>query len=299
LHPDGPSSYTIAGIDNGWSGTLGAFDIAVLQARYGVHEHNTGNDVYTLTDVADDAFYQTIWDSGGTDTIRYDGDLNAQIDLTAATLDYSPTGGGVVSFLYNLPGLPGSQEIKGGYTIANGVVIENATGGSGDDILIGNAADNVLTGNGGDDHLLGRDGDDRLHGGAGDDVLNGGAGNDTLFGGAGNDVYVFADWGTDRIVGYQQGEKIDLSALGVTLDDVRVSRAGLMVDLEGPQDLLIQFDTRGFDTSNLIFDGTSTSTSTSTSSTQSSGSTTAAPFMVQTTFVLMDTANFSGDYHIG
>jgi Ca2+-binding RTX toxin-like protein len=309
FHPDGPSSFTIAGIDNGWSGTLGAFDIAVLQARYGVQEHNTGDDMYMLTDVVDDAFYQTIWDSGGNDTIRYDGDLNAQIDLTAATLDYSPTGGGVVSFLYNLPGLPGSQEIKGGYTIANGVVIENATGGSGDDILIGNAADNVLTGNAGDDHLLGREGNDRLHGGAGDDVLNGGAGNDTLFGGAGNDVYVFTDWGTDRIVGYEAGEKIDLSALGVTLEDVTVSRAGLFVDLDGPQDLLIQFDTRGFSTDDLIFENTSastaTSTSTSTSSSSSSGLssafTSSADLMAAATFAPIDmpvlwTSN--GDYHI-
>jgi hypothetical protein len=70
LHPDGASAFTVAGIDNGWSATLGAFDIAVLQARYGVHAHNTGDNVYNLTDIADDAFYQTIWDTGGTDTHR-------------------------------------------------------------------------------------------------------------------------------------------------------------------------------------------------------------------------------------
>lgn len=170
FHPDGPSSFTIAGIDNGWSGTLSAFDIAQLQARYGVHAYNTGNNVYALTDVANDAFYQTIWDTGGIDTISYGGPLNAQIDLTAATLDYSPTGGGVVSFVYNLPGLLGSQEIKGGYTIANGVVIENATGGSGNDILIGNSANNILTGNGGNDVLMGRLGNDSLRGGDGSDT---------------------------------------------------------------------------------------------------------------------------------
>ena len=42
FHPDGPSPFTIAGIGNGWSGTLGAFDIAVLQERYGVHAYADG-----------------------------------------------------------------------------------------------------------------------------------------------------------------------------------------------------------------------------------------------------------------
>lgn len=180
FHPDGPSSFSVAGIDNGWSGTLSAFDIAQLQQRYGVHDYNTGNNVYALTDIANDAFYQTIWDSGGIDTISYGGTQNAQIDLTAATLDYSPTGGGVVSFVYNLPGLAQSAEIKGGFTIANGVVIENATGGSGNDTLIGNSANNVLTGNGGKDVLLGRDGNDTIRGGDGLDVATLGAGNDTF-----------------------------------------------------------------------------------------------------------------------
>ena len=178
LHPDGASAFSIAGIDNGWSGTLGAFDIAVLQARYGVHAANEGNNNYALTDVIDDAFYQTIWDTGGVDTISYGGALNAQIDLTAATLDYSPTGGGVISFLHNVPGTPANSEVKGGYTIANGVVIENASGGSGNDILIGNDAANVLRGNAGKDLLMGRDGVDTVIGGDGIDVATLGGGND-------------------------------------------------------------------------------------------------------------------------
>lgn len=199
LHPDGPSAFTVAGIDNGWSATLGAFDIAVLQARYGVHDHNTGDNVYALTDVADDAFYQTIWDTGGTDTIAYGGTFNAQIDLTAATLDYTPTGGGVLSFLYNPQPLgPTSTLVRGGYTIANGVVIENATGGSGNDVLIGNAANNVLTGNDGNDNLLGRGGNDILRGGAGVDRISGGDGLDVVTLGAGDDIFV-AEIGTTEV----------------------------------------------------------------------------------------------------
>ena len=259
-HPDGPSSFTIAGIDNGWSATLSAFDIAKLQERYGVHDYNTGDNVYSLTDVANDAFYQTIWDTGGTDTIRYTGAQDARIDLTAATLDYSPTGGGVVSFVYNLPGLPGSQEIKGGYTIANGVVIENATGGSGNDVLIGNSAVNQLKGNDGSDTLLGRGGNDTLHGGNGNDVLNGGAGNDQLVGGKGNDLYIFTDAGTDTIAGYEAGEMIDLSGLDVTMSDVKIFSNRIVVEL-GANDLTIMFNTKGFSSSNLIFDDSLSATS--------------------------------------
>jgi serralysin len=302
LHPDGESPYTGATVDSGWSGTLSAFDIAALQQRYGVHAYNTGNNVYTLTDVQDDAFYQTIWDTGGTDSIVYSGTHDAQIDLLAATLDYSPTGGGVISFV---------DDVWGGYTIANGVVIENASGGSGDDVLLGNSAANVLSGNGGNDTLVGRGGNDTLNGGAGSDtvsyvssgsgvtinlksgsgrgdgsdtlisienavgsgfndtltgsdaanVLNGGGGNDTLSGGKGLDTYVFTDAGTDTISGYETGEDIDLSGLGVTMSDVTILSDRIVVDLQGAQDLTILFNTKGFSTTDLILAASTASSS--------------------------------------
>ncbi|PWG02254.1 M10 family metallopeptidase C-terminal domain-containing protein [Sphingosinicella humi] len=191
-HPDGERDFSRATYESGWSATLGAFDIAVLQQRYGIiNPHNTGDDVYTLAGSQDEAFYQTIWDTGGTDTIAYSGDQAVQIDLLAATLDYTPTGGGVVSFVHG---------IHGGYTIANGVVIENATGGEGDDVLLGNDAANVLTGNLGDDVLIGRDGADSLLGGDGADSLDGGAGNDLLVGGNDGDILRGGD-DADRLDG--------------------------------------------------------------------------------------------------
>jgi len=165
LHPDGPSPFTAAGVDNGWSGTLSAFDIATLQQRYGIiNPYATGNTLYQLDDVQDvGTYYETIWDTGGTDEIRYTGNRHAQIDLTAATIDYTATGGGVLSFI---------DDIKGGYTIAKGVVIENATSGGGNDVLIGNAAVNVLTANGGNDFLMGKAGGDTLNGGSGFDTAS-------------------------------------------------------------------------------------------------------------------------------
>lgn len=162
-HPDGPTPFTAANIDSGWSGTLSAFDIAVLQQRYGViNPYATGDDTYFIGDANDPGvYYQTIWDTGGTDEIRYNGGRSARIDLMAATLDYSPTGGGAVSFV---------DDIWGGYTIANGVVIENGTGGAGNDAILGNDADNFLNGRGGDDTLMGRAGADTLYGGQGSDI---------------------------------------------------------------------------------------------------------------------------------
>ena len=155
---------------------------ASCRQRYGVHAANTGNNVYTLQGAnAPGTFYQTIWDTGGTDTIAYAGTAAAQIDLLAATLDYTPTGGGAVSFVDN---------VWGGYTIANGVVIENATGGSGNDALLGNAAANTLTGNDGNDTLLGRGGSDVLLGGNGVDTVTSGDGLDVATLGGGNDIYI-------------------------------------------------------------------------------------------------------------
>lgn len=230
--PDGVRGYSVANRTSGWSETLGAFDIAVLQARYGVHANNTGDNVYTIADVQLDSQYRTIWDTGGTDTIAYSGARDANIDLLAATLDYTPTGGGVVSF---------ARGIFGGFTIANGVVIENATGGSGNDVLIGNRANNILTGNVGNDTLMGRDGNDTLIGGEGNDSLDGGAGKDILLGGI----------GIDRVVG---GDGTDVATLGAG-DDVFVAEVGTTkVTLKSGSmsvDIITDFDASGNDVIDL------------------------------------------------
>jgi Ca2+-binding RTX toxin-like protein len=67
------------------------------------------------------------------------------------------------------------------------VSIENATGGGGNDVLIGNIGANILNGGAGNDRLYGGSGNDTLYGGAGNDILRGGAGADILDGGTGTD----------------------------------------------------------------------------------------------------------------
>ena len=200
-HPDGDRNYSAANRASGWSATLGAFDIAVMQERgYLTQPTNDGDTVYTIADTQAGSSYRTILDTSGSDTIAYVGTRDAQIDLLAATLDYAPTGGGVVSFAHG---------VWGGYTIANGVVIENAAGGSGDDVLLGNSSANTLTGNDGDDALLGRGGNDILRGGAGVDTVTGGDGLDVVTLGGGDDVFV-AELGTAKVATKMGSMSVDI-----------------------------------------------------------------------------------------
>ncbi|MFZ2031515.1 MAG: M10 family metallopeptidase, partial [Vitreimonas sp.] len=172
LGPDGaPVNFT-----QGYAASPMALDIAYLQMLYGANAtRNSGNTIYTISDAS--SSYSAIWDTGGVDTISYSGARNAVIDLHAATLLSAPGGGGFVSY---------ARGALGGYTIAAGVVIENAVGGSGNDLIIGNDASNLLNGSDGNDTLSGGGGTDTLLGGAGDDTLMAKAG-DTIDGGAGAD----------------------------------------------------------------------------------------------------------------
>lgn len=145
-----------------------AVDIAALQQLYGANTTTaTGNDTYVLPDAnVLGTGYAAIWDNGGIDTIAAAATdtRGVTIDLRAATLDYGPLGGGAVSW---------ARGVHGGFTIANGVVIENAAGAAGDDLLIGNEVANRLDGGAGNDQLAGGAGDDRLFGGTGNDRLYG------------------------------------------------------------------------------------------------------------------------------
>ena len=55
-------------------------DIAAVQYLYGANTHyHAGDDTYTFNDANN--YHETLWDAGGTDTIRYDGTISALIDL--------------------------------------------------------------------------------------------------------------------------------------------------------------------------------------------------------------------------
>lgn len=128
-------------------------DISAIQKLYGVNRQirqgdttygfnsNSQRDYYTLKSNREAAVF-CIWDGGGNDTLDVSGyRANQTINLRAGA--YSDVGG-----------------LKGNVSIARGVTVENAIGGSGDDAIIGNDADNRFTGGAGGDRIRGGGGAD-------------------------------------------------------------------------------------------------------------------------------------------
>jgi serralysin len=145
---DGWAGQPATSYSYGYQATPMAFDIAALQAIYGANTNfNTGANTYVLPQAnASGTFWSCIWDAGGVDTIsNVNGSLGCVINLNAAPLT-GVNAGGYVSW---------SSGVVGGYTIANGVVIENAVGGSGHDSITGNNYNNTLQGGLGNDTLDG------------------------------------------------------------------------------------------------------------------------------------------------
>ncbi|MBI1172951.1 matrixin family metalloprotease [bacterium] len=159
------ASATQAASPHHYADTLMMYDIYAVQQLYGVNSAtNAGHTVYGFHSTVGGAFdfsvntapLLCIWDGSGNDLLDLSGYAQAQrIDLHTGS--FSDVGG-----------------YKGNVSIAMGCKIENAIGGSGSDLLIGNVFAN------------------RLQGRAGDDTIIGGAGNDTLAGNLGADTFVFA-----------------------------------------------------------------------------------------------------------
>lgn len=171
-------------------------DITAIQSRYGAnHETRKGDTVYGFNSNADrdvlklksdkDELRGTIWDGGGNDTLDLSGYKKDQkISLMPGTFT-------------NANGRDRNL------SIANGVIIENAKGGKGDDLIVGNDANNILEGG---------DGNDVIHGGRGWDKLWGGKGADTFVYGSPTDSSMFN--GVDTIMDFESGkDKIDVSGI--------------------------------------------------------------------------------------
>ncbi|EAN2945076.1 serine 3-dehydrogenase [Salmonella enterica] len=174
-------------------------DVIAIQRLYGPNmatrtdntvygfNSNTDRDFYTATHSSQKLIF-SIWDAGGSDTLNFSGfNQNQRINLNEGS--FSDVGG-----------------LKGNVSIVPGVTIENAIGGSGNDVIVGNAVDNLL------------------HGQSGDDVIYGGDGKDQSWGGKGKDIFVFASQtespasNPDIIWDFESGkDKIDLSFLNQSL----------------------------------------------------------------------------------
>lgn len=181
---EGASPY--AGYTNetwGYAQSLMMYDIAALQHLYGAN-YNTqnGNSVYTWSATTGEMFINgigqgapgdnrilmTVWDGGGTDTYDFSS------YTTAVRIDLWP-GQWTTTSTSQMPKLDIDGSRVAGGNIANALLfegdtrslIENATGGSGDDTLLGNSMDNVLIGGLGNDWFAAGEGSNTLNGGAG------------------------------------------------------------------------------------------------------------------------------------
>ncbi|HYD31423.1 MAG TPA: M10 family metallopeptidase [Azospirillaceae bacterium] len=144
-------------------------DIRAIQFLYGANTRTgAGNTTYRFSQ--GQALCQSIWDAGGTDTIIY------QATRDACRIDLRPGNWSDLGANLTFTGEEDDAVVQQPSTVflPRNVTIENATGGGGNDRLIGNDAANVLAA------------------AAGNDTLTGGRGNDTLDGGAGADTAVFS-----------------------------------------------------------------------------------------------------------
>ncbi|PVE23720.1 matrixin [Microvirga sp. KLBC 81] len=180
----------------GYAQSLMMYDIAAVQHMYGADfTTNSSNTVYRWNPLTGQQFingagqaapggnriFTTIWDGGGIDTYDFSNyTTGLEVDLRPgewSSLTLAQTA--QLGFLRFARGNIANSLLYQGDLRS---LIENAIGGSGSDIIIGNMIANVLKGRGGPDRLSGLEGND---------TLVGGAGMDTLLGGTGRDVFLF------------------------------------------------------------------------------------------------------------
>lgn len=221
--PNTVMSYSpVAGSSSGslssYPGEPMAYDVAALQYLYGAASTNTSDNTYDLRDFQ--SGFRTLWDAGGNDTLDASGIARGvTLDLRAG--GHSDIGATVTAQAMRSDGSSASVAYNSTFTLADGVVMENAIGSAYADRIVGNDAANRLGGGAGND---------TLQGGAGDDVLDGGSGIDTAaYAGhrasftlthSGADVIVrdtAGAEGTDRLVGVERLKFAD-GAIALDID---------------------------------------------------------------------------------
>jgi serralysin len=171
----------------GYAQTLMMYDIAAIQQMYGADFTTNATDTtYTFSTTTGEMFingvgqgvpysnriFRTIWDGNGVDTYNFSNyTTSLSIDLTPGgwvdldrfgNFQRANLGGGTGGGLH--PGHARAHIYNALQFGGDGrSLIENAIGGTGNDVLIGNSANNIL---------------------------NGGAGADNMAGGLGNDTYI-------------------------------------------------------------------------------------------------------------
>ncbi len=222
------------------------YDLAALQYMYGAnYTTNAGDSVYTFSQTTGEMFingvgqgapsgnkiFLTVWDGGGNDTIDASNYSNGiTVDLRPgefSTFDQSQLANSLA--YQGLTSLaPGNIAMSLLYNNDTRSLIENVTGGAGNDIFVGNTANNVLDGGAGSDTVIftgvtgvnvtlndtgadvivSHDGEtdtlrsiENIQGTVGNDTLIGNSQNNTLSGGATGADTLSGGAGDDRLIG--------------------------------------------------------------------------------------------------
>jgi Ca2+-binding RTX toxin-like protein len=237
-----PGTSGFAGEKSNQPQTYMQYDIAALQYMYGADfTTNSGDSTYTFNSTTGEMSINgvsqgapsgnkillTIWDGGGTDTLDLSNYANGvTVDLRPgefSTVDQAQLANHIAS-QNGIALAPGNIAMSLLYNNDTRSLIENAKGGVGNDVFVGNTANNVLDGGAGSDTVIftnttgvnvtlndtntdvivthdgetdtlrsienisGTSGNDTITGNSQDNVLTGGSsGADNLSGGAGND----------------------------------------------------------------------------------------------------------------
>ncbi|MEM9197721.1 MAG: M10 family metallopeptidase C-terminal domain-containing protein [Pseudomonadota bacterium] len=236
----------------GFAQSLMALDIAALQDLYGAdYTAHAGDTVYAI-DPATGALivngavaampganvvFRTLWDGGGRDVYDFSAyDRALSIDLVPGRfVDLDPGGTAQRADL-------GDGNFARGH-VFNALthrgdqrsLIEDALGGQGDDLIIGNSSANRLEGGAGADRiwggqgadsLLGGSGADKLFGHEGQDVLIGGSGRNVLVGGTDSDAFHLSDDGGRQVIRDLTPEDVVVLPAGLDLADFAIVERG-------------------------------------------------------------------------
>ncbi|MEP7006891.1 MAG: M10 family metallopeptidase C-terminal domain-containing protein, partial [Sphingomonas bacterium] len=222
------------------------YDLAALQYLYGAnYTTNSGDSVYSFSQTTGEMFinnvgqgapsgnkiFLTIWDGGGNDTIDASNYANGvTIDLRPgefSTVDQAQLANNLAyQNLVNLA--PGNIAMSLLYNNDARSLIENAKGGAGNDVFVGNTANNIFDGGGGSDGviftnttgvklalndtgvdvLVNHDGEtdtlrsiENIGGTSGNDSIKGNSQDNVLTGGTGGADILQGRGGNDRLIG--------------------------------------------------------------------------------------------------
>lgn len=176
----------VVGSQNGQPMGPQGLDIKALHNLYGpslqhkgnnIYEVNGNKAIYTIAEVNGDNNFEN-YGSGGTDTLYFNTNKDATVDLQEGTRHVSHAG---QSYIWVAGDIENAKTLAGNDTVAGNELHNRLMSGEGDDQLLGLGGNDTLDAGGGNDTLLGGEGHDMFSMGDGNDRSTGGNGQDSFY----------------------------------------------------------------------------------------------------------------------